>query len=124
MKAETERRLRSFEMWCYRRMLQLSWTLKVNLRWFWKGERRKKTAEQRQEKESKFMWTYFEAEWYCEGCFVGKGRRKGSRRMQRRTWIMDIKDWSGQWVNELVQRSKDRAAWRGLVHGLQTEDVT
>ena len=50
---------------------------------------------------------------------TGKIEGRRSRGRQRKTWIDDVKEWSGLTTSEIGTRARDRKGWRKLVHDLR-----
>ena len=113
------RRLDSFELWCWRRMLRISWTAKVtnSLVLIW--------AHPTMSLESmalKLRLTYFGHVMRAEGMekqvMVGKtegGRRRGRQRMR---WLDGVMKETGKDLTNLKNLVVDRTHWRTFIHGI------
>ena len=118
IKKTDAQRINSFEMWCYRRILQVSWTDRrtnqsilaeiLPKERFIVSVRRRKLC-------------YFghvargSAGELGTTILEGKVEGKRSRGRPKATWLDNIKDWTGLSLHAAVQRAKDRLSWRYTV---------
>ena len=115
LKKDDERRLEAAEMWCYRRMLRISWTEKrTNKSILNELQTRRELLAQSIKRKMAF---------FCHACRNNKcnlvktcilgmmsgKRRRGRPRMQ---YIDNIKKWTRASLEENVRRTEDRSAWR------------
>ena len=115
-------------MWCYRRILKISWTEKVTnqevCRRINRGESLVKNIAKR-----KMRFAGHVIRGSCgeltslviEGMVEGK-RDKGQ---QRRKWDDDVKNWSRiTRFGDIKRKAEDKLAWRDMVANLHIEDDT
>lgn len=123
LKEDTTRRLQAFEMWCYRRMLRISWTQKI----------RNDTVLQRVHTSRKMMLLIKKRKIEYLGhvlrhdryrllqlIMMGKveGRRRAGRR--RKSWLRNIREWTGiNSVEQLFRLAHNRDEYRKLTADLQ-----
>ena len=114
LSADTQRKLDAFEMWCYRKMLRISYIDRVsNVEVL----RRMSTHRQLLDIHRRRKLAYFGHVVRGEGKLVeivmGKiaGRRVKGR--QRLGWLDDVKRWvGGLTLREVVDAARDRTRWR------------
>ena len=115
LKKDDERRLEAAEMWCYRRMLRISWTEKrTNKSILNELQTRRELLAQIIKRKLAFFGHACRNN-KCnlvKTCILGMmsgERRRGRPRMQ---YIDNIKKWTRASLEENVRLSEDRSAWR------------
>jgi exonuclease III len=116
----------AFEMWCYRRMLKISWKDKVT----------NKEVLHRMQTELHFVKDMVKRKMEYAGHVlrgssgdahlqIMEGRLEGMRKQgrPRRTWIGDITDWTrGKNYGELKRLAEEREKWKLMIVDLRIED--
>ena len=115
LKKDDERRLEAAEMWCYQRMLRISWTEKRTNKSILNElqTRRELLAQIIKRKMAFFRHACRNNKCnLVKTCILGMmsgKRRRGRPRMQ---YIDNIKKWTRASLEENVRQSEDRSAWR------------
>lgn len=123
LKEETRRKLEALEMWFYRRMLRISWVQRVTneevLRRVRKSRELLQTIKRR---KVSYLGHVLRHERYrlLQTILMGKvpGRRRVGR--PRKTWLSNIKEWTGvATVEQLFRLARDRVRCAELTANLQ-----
>ena len=122
------KKIRAFEMWCYRRMLRISWKehqrnedilKKVNVK--------ERLTQQLVKRKIRYAGHIMRGSSgpLLKLALEGKINGKRGRGRPRRSWMDDIKEWSDQKTYaEVKRKAEDRDVWRVMIANLRIEDGT
>lgn len=123
LKADTQKRLEAFEMWCYRRMLRISWTQKVtNVRVLQRVGRSRELLQTIKRRKVGYLGHVLRHDRYqlLQLIMIGKvvpKRRVGRR---KRSWLRNIREWTNiASVEDLFRLAQDRERFAELTANLQ-----
>ena len=121
------KRLSAFEMWCYRRMLRISWTEKVsNEEVLERAKIKKRLYNIIQTKKLQYFGHIIRQNGDALHRTVLDGKVNGSRgRGRPRTkWTTNITKWTGLEYHQAVRQAQHRQEWRTIASNPRQEDGT
>ena len=118
LKISDKRRLNAFELWCWRRVLRISWIQKIRNEEVIKSIAPNITLETMalKQKLSYFGHVMRNENGMGKDIMVGKtdgGRRRGR---QRTRWIHDVTNSTGRRLEDLKEIALNRNVWKRVVH--------
>ena len=126
---EAARRINAFEIWCYRRILKISWINRTTNKEVFDRIKEKPTLLKKiAKRKSSFFGHIVRSSSrnlfvnILEGFIDGKKSKGRPRRM----WIDDIKEWANvREYGQLKRKAQCREQWRSMIGNLRTlEDAT
>ena len=110
------KKFKTFEMWCYRKLLRVSWTEKRTNKWIL----------EKIGSELIFLKNFAERKMKLFGHIVrrgglerqiieGKMEGKRGRGRPQTSWLTDIKQWTGGSIAESLRQAENRTGWNALV---------
>ncbi|XP_022835160.1 uncharacterized protein LOC111362674 [Spodoptera litura] len=98
VKEDTTRRINAFEMWCYRRMLRISWTQRVsNESVLHRVQMTRKIMQTIKKRKIEYLGHVLRHDRYSLLQLIMMGKVEGKRRAGRRrkSWLRNIREWIG-----------------------------
>ena len=109
------KRIEAFEMFCYRRILRVSWTdRRTNLSVLGEIGREKSLLRSIKSRKLKYFGHITRAGGISAEILQGMTEGKRKRGRQKTRWSDNIVEWTGKTMNECTRTCQDRHRWRKL----------
>ena len=114
---KSSQRIKSFETWCLRRILKVSWTeKKTNQEIFKMSESRPELIQKVVKLKMKYAGHIMRHNSLQKALLEGMVEGKRARGRQRMTWMTNIMEWSGTpTYSECCRVAEDRDRWRSVI---------
>ena len=108
--------INAFEMWCYRKLLRVSWTEKRTNKWILEKIGSdlillKNIAE----RKMKFFGHIVRRGGLERQIIGGQMEGKRGRGRPQTSWLTDIKQWTGGSIAESILQAENRTGWNAIV---------
>ena len=116
-KAECQR-IAAFKLWCWRRLLRVSWAAKKSNQSILKEINPEYPLEGLKLKLQYFGHLMWRTDSLEKTLMLGKIERRRRRGWQRMKWLDGMTDSTDMSLSKLPQILKDRVSWSAIVHGV------
>ena len=120
LKVSMMNRLEAFEMWCYRRILRISWVDRVtNDEVLRRLHREREVLQIVKRRKLEYFGHFLRGPKYELLKTIIQGHIEGKRRIGRKnlSWLRNLRAWTGLSVEELFRIAPDRDEYKSLIDG-------
>ncbi len=116
LKKKDEKRINSFELWCFRRVLRITWTeKKMNTEVLRRINCKERLLETFNKRKLKFVGHVMRSESMEKNLLMGMVMGNRGRGRPKTRLSDNIRDICGLTMVEVERRAQDRVGWRNLV---------
>ena len=113
---KVNKKIDAFEMWCYRRILGVSWRERRTNNWVLRQLNTKLQLRQQMVKRKMRLFGHLSRHPSLQKTIIqGKVEGRRSRGRPPRAWSKDIEDWTGQHLAGASRAAQDRSRWRRVM---------
>ena len=122
LKVASMNRLEAFEMWCYRRLLKISWTQRVtNKAVLQRLNKERELLLKIKKRKTAYLGHIVRNEKYEILQLIIQGKIEGRRRIGRKqfSWLRNIRNWTGlRTIEEIMQSARDREHFTQVINNI------
>lgn len=119
MKVNMMNRLEALEMWCYRRMLKISWVQRIsNMEVLNRiGQEEGELTKMIKKRKLEYLGHIMRGNRYSILQLILNGKIEGKRGIGRKkySWLRNLRQWTGLSADELLHAAQDRERYRQIV---------
>ena len=119
------KKIQSFELWCYRRILRIPWTARVtNEVMLQRMGCTMELAKLAGRRKLQYFGHIIRAKKLQRALLEAKINGRRARGRPRKSWSTNITEWTGLSYAQSVRAAQDRRQWRAIISSYPVQDGT